>query len=372
MKRNFMYACLASLSLLACQSVEKELTMVVGTYTDGDSKGIYTFRFNQETGEHIALNEVEVSNPSYLTLSADNQFVYAVSEHGDGREAVNAFNFNKETGALQFINKQETKGADPCYVATNGKNVVTANYSGGNVSVFPIAQDGSLLPAADVVNFVGSGPDKERQASAHLHCALFSPDGKYLFANDLGTDKIYKFNVNQQADGQNGEKFLSLGNPPIFSVKPASGPRHITFTPNGKYAYLLTELSGMVIAFQYEDGNLKEIQSIAADTLNAKGSADIHVSPDGKFVYATNRLQADGLAIFKIDEATGMLTKVGYQLTGIHPRNFIITPNGKYLLVACRDSHVIQVFSRNRQTGLLTDTGGDIKINKPVCIQFAN
>ena len=153
-------------------------------------------------------------------------------------------------------------------------------------------------------------------------------------------------------------------------MKAGSGPRHLTFSPNGHYAYLINELSGTVIAFEYKDGDLKEMQTIAADTVNAQGSADIHISPDGKFLYASNRLKADGIAIFNIHPDNGMLSKAGYQLTGIHPRNFIITPNGKYLLVACRDSNVIQVYERDADTGLLTDVQQDIKVDKPVCIKF--
>lgn len=133
---------------------------------------------------------------------------------------------------------------------------------------------------------------------------------------------------------------------------------------------MINELSGTVIAFEYKDGDLKEIQTIAADTVNAQGSADIHISPDGKFLYASNRLKADGIAIFNIHPDNGMLSKAGYQLTGIHPRNFIITPNGKYLLVACRDSNVIQVYERDTDTELLTDVQQDIKVDKPVCIKF--
>ena len=224
---------------------------------------------------------------------------------------------------MQLLNSQQTGGEDPCYIIASGNNVITANYSGGSISVFPIAKDGSLLPASDIIQFKGTGVDKERQEKPHLHCVRITP-----------------------------------------------GPRHLTFSPNGHYAYLINELSGTVIAFEYKDGDLKEIQTIAADTVNAQGSADIHISPDGKFLYASNRLKADGIAIFSIHPDNGMLSKAGYQLTGIHPRNFIITPNGKYLLVACRDSNVIQVYERDTDTGLLTDVQQDIKVDKPVCIKF--
>ena len=206
----------------------------------------------------------------------------------------------------------------------------------------------------------------------HLHCVRITPDGKYLLADDLGTDQIHKFNINPNANADNKEKFLTKGTPEAFKVAPGSGPRHLIFNSDGKFAYLINEIGGTVIAFRYADGMLDEIQTVAADTVNAQGSGDIHLSPDGKYLYASNRLKADGVAIFKVDETNGTLTKVGYQLTGINPRNFIITPNGKYLLVACRDTNVIQIFERDQATGLLTDIKKDIKVDKPVCLKFVD
>lgn len=375
MIRRTFYFLTAGLIALSCtnrkERTENELTMVAGTYTGGGSKGIYTFRFNQETGEFKALSDAGISNPSYLAISGDNRFVYAVSEHGDGREAVTAFRFDKENGALQKLNSVPAMGADPCYIITAGRHVVTANYSGGSISVFPLAEDGSLLPASDVIRFTGSGADRERQEKPHLHCVRFSPDGKFLFACDLGTDRIYVFGVNTQAHAGSEEKFLKAATPPAFHVTPGSGPRHITFSPNGKQAYLINELSGAVVAFDYKDGTLSEIRTIQADTAGARGSADIHVSPDGKFLYASNRLTADGIAIFGIDRTDGKPAKAGYRLTGSHPRNFIITPNGKYLLVAARDRHAIEIYERNEESGLLTPTGKEIPVDRPVCLKFA-
>ncbi len=198
----------------------------------------------------------------------------------------------------------------------------------------------------------------------------YSPDEKYLFANDLGTDKIHKFDVNP--GGQTN--YLNAGVPADFKVADGSGPRHLEFHPNGKFAYLINEMSGAVIAFDYDNhkGYLIQTQSIQADTLNAKGSGDIHVTPDGKFLYASNRLKGDGLAIFSINQHDGKLTKVGYQETGIHPRNFVITPNGKFLLVASRDNNTIQVFLIDRKTGLLENTNKDIELDKPVCLKFVS
>ena len=363
--------CAASMLSSACttrnasqQRAEHELTMLVGTYTSGSSKGIYTFRFNEESGVATPLSEIEVSNPSYLTLSPDNRFVYAVSEENDSTAAINAFAFDKKKGTLTLLNKQRTKGEDPCYVATDGKKVLTANYSGGTMSVFPIRYDGSLESVDTLFQGTASGPDPDRQATPHIHCTLFSPDGNYIFATDFSADRILRYAVHSKEE-------LPRPLAETVNIQPGSGPRHLIFSKDGKYAYLINELSGKVIAFTYSDGRLNEIQTIVADTIQARGSADIHLSPDGKYLYASNRLKEDGIAIFEVNPEKGTLAKVGYQLTGLHPRHFNITPNGKFLLVACRDSNMIQVFERDTVSGLLKNTGKNIKMSKPVGIQFA-
>ncbi|KAA6338125.1 6-phosphogluconolactonase [termite gut metagenome] len=367
MFKQVVILCLIGTLTVSCisrkqqQRSNDELTMLIGTSAD-TIRGLYTFHFNMETGEATPLSEIKTPYPTYLTFSANNEFVYAVSEYGNKRSAVFAYAFDKEKGDLRLLNTEPTIGIDPCYITTVGKTVITANYTSGNISVFPLQEDGSLLPLSSLIPFQGSGAIKGRQDTPHIHCVHLTPDEKYLFATDLGTDKIHKFNINTDS--------LTFGEPEAFLLPAGSGPRHLTFTQDGKYAYLINELSGTVMAFTYADGMLDEIQTIAADTLNAQGSADIHISPDGKFLYASNRSKADGIAIFKI-EANGTLTKAGYQLTGIHPRNFNITPNGKFLLVACRNSNTIQLFERDKDTGLLTDTERNIAIDKPMCIMFA-
>lgn len=358
------------LSIAACspqkgaEGQEEELAMLVGTYTNGSSRGVYTFGFNQETGKATPLDSIALSNPSFLTVSANGQRVYAVSEMSDGASALSALTFNRQTGSLSLLNTLPTEGASPCHVSTNGEIVLTANYNGGNLTVFPLnTTDGSLKPAA--VHFEGAtgGPDTERQGTPHMHCTMFSPDGKFIFATDFSADRLLRFKLQEgqqlpQADGV------------AAHIEADSGPRHLTFSPDGRFAYLISELSGKVTAFSYAEGQLTQIQSIAADHAAARGSADIHLSPDGRFLYASNRLKEDGVAIFSVDSQSGLLTPAGYQKTDPHPRNFNITPNGKYLLVACRDSNVIQVYRRNPDNGLLTDTRQDILIDKPVCIQF--
>jgi len=349
---------------------DASMYLIVGTYTTGESKGIYVYQFDTISGYSEYKSMVEVANPSYLTVSKDEKYIYSVSETGDNKASANAFAFDKKEGKLTLLNTQLTGGADPCYIEidSEGQNVVTANYSGGSITAFGVKEDGSLNPVKQLVTFSGKGADPERQQKPHLHCVRYSPDGKYLFADDLGTDKIHKFSINNDSPGN----YLHVGTPPFFKVTDASGPRHLEFHPNGNYAYLINEISGAVMAFAYdgEKGNLTEIQSVQADTLNAKGSADIHITPDGKFLYTSNRLKGDGLAIFSINQNDGKLTRVGYQETGVHPRNFVITPNGKFLLVASRDENMIQVFQIDRNTGLLENIYKDIELDMPVCLKF--
>lgn len=350
---------------------DSALYLLIGTYTQTDSKGIYIYMLDTINGNSKYISEVEVENPSYLALSKDEGFVYSVSENDNETSPVSAYSFNKENGNLTFINSLPAGGAAPCYINTDETNshLVTANYSSGSITAINIAADGSLVEGSQqIVTFLGKGADPERQSQPHLHCVQFSPDYKYLFASDLGTDKIHKMDLNKT---NNEDKFLSLATPPFFSTGSGSGPRHLEFHPNGKYAYLITELSGEVLVYDYENGGLHEKQRIVADSLQAKGSADIHITPNGKFLYASNRVQGDGIAMFSIAQ-DGTLTKIGYQETGIHPRNFAITPNGKLLLVACRDSNVIQVFSIDQNTGLLENLYKDISIDMPVYLKFAS
>lgn len=360
-------------ALPAIETMSGDLFLLAGTYTSEEgSKGIYLYRFNTDTGNSDSVGMAEVDNPSYLTLSPDERFFYAVSESDESHSAVHAFSLDKRTGRMDLLNSRPVNSSSPCYITIDrkGRNVHTANYGGGNITSFQVKEDGSLSSGAMKIAFKGSGPDSVRQESPHLHSVQYSPDGQYLFAADLGSDKLYRFDVNDTPfEGQPGLMDNSLKE---FVMPAGTGPRHFDFHPDGgKYLYLLGELSGEVIVFDYAFGELTQKQIIAADTTGAKGSGDIHISPDGHFLYASNRLQADGIAIFSIDPDDGTLTKSGYQLTAKHPRNFVITPNGKFLLVAGRDDDKIQVFSIDTETGLLTDTRQDIHLGKPVCLKFA-
>ena len=356
---------------VSCSQVNDEIYLFVGTYAKDTESGIYLYRFNTMDGSASLVKEVPgIENPSYLAVSDDEKFLYSVSETDGPKAGVSVYSFDKKTADISLIDNKLTKGGAPCFVWTDKKQkvVVTANYMGGSISAFSLSETGRLGELS-LFSFEGGTPGSRRQDSPHLHCIFTSPNEKYLYANDLGTDRIYKFDIAYDA---RGDVILKEGQPAYFSLTAGEGPRHTTFHRNGKFAYQISELSGNVVVMQYDNGNLTPVQYIEADTLHAGGSADIHITPDGRFLYASNRNRGDGLAIFSIDSRSGLLTKVGYQPTGSHPRNFIITPDGKYLLCACRNSQVIMVFEIDKQSGLLKNIDKDIKMKGPVCLKFAS
>ena len=353
----------ALIMLLSCIGIvqaQETGMMFVGTYTDGGSKGVYSYRFNQETGEAEVLDSLEMRNPSYLTVSSGERLMYVVSETHDDKASINVVRFTGD-GSMRLVDTTPTGGEDPCYVATNGSLALTANYSGGSMSVFRLKQCGTLAELATKYNGATGGPDPSRQQSPHVHCACFTPDGRYVLATDFSADRILSFRI----EGQN-----VIANDVAAYVTADSGPRHLTFSNDGRFAYVMSELSGKVTVFAYHEGRLENLQEIVSDSVGARGGADIHLSPDGRFLYSSNRLKAEGLAIFAVDSQTGLLTPIGYQPTAAHPRQFNITPTGRFLLCCCRDSNKIQVFRRDAETGLLTDTHQDIPLSKPVCVQF--
>ena len=351
----------------------QDVTLFIGTYTGTGSKGIYVYRFNTTTGKATWVSNTDsVINPSYLAVSNNGKFVYSVTESGGKFPGkISAFAFNETTGTLKFLNAQTSGGDNPCYVSVtkDGKWVAVGNYTGGNLSVYKTNTNGSLKPSAQFIQHKGTGPNKERQEKAHVHSVVFSPDGKFLFVPDLGMDKVMIY------------KFKDISNLPLEpadqdfqSTTPGAGPRHIIFHPTKAYAYLINEMAGSVNVYDYKKGSLTTVQTIATHPesfTELPGSADIHISPDGKFLYASNRGVENNIAIFSIDETSGQLTNIGYQSTlGETPRNFVIDPTGHFLLAANQNSGNIVIFKRDMQTGLLEATGEEIKIPKPVCLKM--
>ncbi|MES2848214.1 MAG: lactonase family protein [Bacteroidota bacterium] len=358
---------------IVCNAQKTKL--IIGTYTSGKSEGIYIYDFNTSTGDNKFVSSIKSSNPSFLAVSPDKKYLYAVNEDADSLNNaswVSAFEFDKKKKHVSFINKQPSGGDHPCHITLDktGKWVIASNYTGGSFSIAPINKDGSISADKKVIQHKGKSINKERQEKAHVHQTLLSADNKYLLVADLGMDKFFVYDF----DDVNGTAKENTA----VSISAGSGPRHAAFHPSGKYVYLTEELSGTVAAFSFDatTGKLKLFQTISAVPEDHKGTlsgADIHVSADGKFVYASNRGELNNLVIYKIDEATGVLTAVGFQSTlGVKPRNFNFDPSGNFLLVANQDSDNIIIFSVNHETGLLTDTGKKISVPNPVCLVWVN
>jgi 6-phosphogluconolactonase len=349
--------------------------LFVGTYTHGGkSKGIYVYRFNTSSGTATEVGSVKASNPSYLAIAPDGKHIYSANESdGPGGASVGSYSFDAATGNLVALNTQSSQAKGSCYISIDKtqKWAVVANYSSGSLTALPLNSDGSVAPAAQVIQHTGSGFVKDRQEKPHVHSTIFSPDEKFLYVADLGTDKeyIYHFDPSQA-------KPLSDAAEPSVSITPGSGPRHIVFHPTQPNLYLLSEISGTIDAFKYQkqSGNLahfQRISSVPADyNAKDKDAADIHIRPDGKFLYASNRGESNTIAVFAIGKDGKLTNKQYISTNGSHPRNFVIDPTGRFLLAANGDSDTIVVFAIDPATGLLKATGTVINVPSPVCLKF--
>ena len=351
------------------------LRVYVGTYTSGESVGIYLYSLNLASGELKRIGTTKgVKDPSYLAVAPSRRYLYAVNEveefGGKKSGAVSAFAIDGQTGELRSLNQQPSMGGSPCYVVVDrtGSFVLVANYSGGNVAVLPVRGDGSLGEATDVKQDDGSSINTERQEGPHAHCVVLDPANRFAYACDLGADKIMSFRF----DKRRGK--LIPNEVPWVKAKPGAGPRHLVFHPTGKYAYVINELHATVTGYaQDRNGNLREVETVPtlpADFTGANTSADIHVSPDGRFLYSSNRGH-DSIAAFKINSRNGKLTFIAHESTGgKNPRNFAIDPTGAFLLVANQTSNNIVTFRRDMKTGGLSATGHVAEVPSPVCLKF--
>jgi 6-phosphogluconolactonase len=364
MRKSF-FAILVGLAALSCTKSSKEspedttqYKILVGTYTHKGSEGIYYYSLNEKMAEPTLLSSTKgVNNPSFLTYF--NGVVYNVSEADGGK--VQAYAFDESTGAFSFINEQESGGAHPCHISVQNGVVYVGNYTGGNLASFSIEADGSLGKASQVINNTGSGPNKERQEKPHVHSVNVAPDGKSLWVADLGTDEVLVYAI----DGD------TLKEKTRIKITPGAGPRHIDFHTSLPVAYVINELNNTMSVISTDDySTLQEISTLPEGFEGKSFCADVHVSPDGKFLYGSNRY-SDNLVFYAIDPKSGKLSLEGHQdVMGQVPRNFAISPDGKYVLVANQDSDNVVIFERNQETGALKATGTEIKVSMPVCVKF--
>lgn len=357
---------------------DQKLLAYVGTYTARGSEGIYVYSLDPSTGALApAGTPVLVDNPTFLAIHPSRRTLYAVNEVGtfDGKPggAVSAFSIDPTTGALTFLNQQASHGVAPCHLSVDqtGRFVFVANYSGGNLAVLPIAPDGSLGAATDVVQHHGSSVNPRRQKKPHAHSITLDPTNRYAFAANLGTDKIMIYRIDLSAGK------LIPHDEPWVSLHPGAGPRHFAFHPSLEQAYVINELDSTLTAFAYDQaaGTLSKGQTISTLPIGASVDntcADVHVSPSGRFIYGSNRGH-NSIAIIEIDSDTGQLTCVGHEPTqGKTPRNFALDPTGSFLFAANQDTDTIVAFRVNQETGRLTPTSRVTAVSMPVCIQIVS
>lgn len=343
-------------------------TFFLGTYTRGESEGIYRCLFDDQTGAlEIAGATSGIESPSFLAIDKSGANLYAVSESSGGE--VFAYRIDAGTNNLELLNRKPSRGGGPCYITTDraGRNVLVANYGGGSVTVLPIGEEGRLEDPSDVEQHEGSGADPGRQDAPHAHCIVLDAGGRYAFAVDLGIDRVMVYRFDSEAG--------TLELHQRAEVPAGAGPRHLAFRPDGRYAYVINELDSTITTFAYDaaEGRLQSVQTISTLPDGYDGEsycADVHAAPSGRFLYGSNRGH-NSITVFAVDDASGMLTPIQYASTGGDwPRNFAIDPTGGFLLAANQRSDDIVVFAVDAESGRLEPTGHVLEVPSPVCIRF--
>jgi 6-phosphogluconolactonase len=357
----FLSIALSLLSLASADSLTHQL--VIGSYTQSGNPGIEVFDISLQSGKSRKAYEVQAPAASFQHISADGQYLFSVTEEAGGKSAISSFMKNAK-GQFEKLSSSLTTSPGPCYILYReaSKTLYAANYSGGSLSVFKTFE-GRISPISQLIQYTGSSVHPSRQKEPHAHMTILSPDQNYLYVNDLGTDKIYQHKI--FADGTVEEKFTAT------TVPAGQGPRHLIFNKSGNNAYLITELKGQVDVFKVSNNQLNLVQTLDADTAKSpdKGSADIHLSPNEKWLISSNRISSNELTIFAV-QADGLLKKVRHLTVARKPRNFNFDPTGNFVLIASQDDHKVEVYAFNDQTGELTNTHQDILVKAPVSLHF--
>lgn len=341
----------------------------IGTYTEHNNRGIYGFKLNRANMLLESLGIVaKLKTTSYQAISKNGLFMYSILEMDESANGLNgavaAFSLNRKSGELKLLNFQLTNSNAPCHICVDSANkyLFAANYEIGTVTVFAINPDGTIGALLSTIQHTGSGLNKERQERAHAHFVTLTPDEKYLCAVDLGMDKIVTYDLNHETGALNANKAVTV------DIKPGSGPRHMAFHPNGRYAYLITELTSEVVVLQYSPTGFKQIQTISSLPNGYSGiswSSAIRVSPDGNTLYTSNRGH-DSIAVFHIDGSTGQLELVAHTSTlGKWPRDFAVDPDGNFLVVANEHSDSVVLFSIDVLSGRLIPTEISVQVPNP-------
>ncbi|VVP03812.1 6-phosphogluconolactonase [Pseudomonas fluorescens] len=362
----------------------EEYQLLVGSYTAGQSQGIYRLKFDSSTGQIDArpLQVVNSENPSWLTLSRDQRRLFVVNENGPGQAdpvgRVSSYAIDPKTHELTLINQVQSLGNEPTHSSLSGQasHLFVSNYSvaedpGGTLAVLPVGADGKLQPVVQMSSHPSSRVNPQRQMSAHVHSTVSAPDGRYVFSNDLGADRIFVYRFDPKA---NPDLPLTAAKPASVQLPPGSGPRHLLFSADGKHAWLTMEMSAQVAVFNYRDGQLEQTQMVdlaAGQPVSDKAAAALHASADDKFLYVSNRGTANQVLVFAIEPATGHLKELQRRsVEGDHPREFSLDPSGKFLLIANQKSNQIVVVERDAKTGLLGKTVQKLPMDAPSDLKF--
>lgn len=343
--------------------------MLVGSYGSVDEINLRSYSFDQTSGTVSPLDSLSgLSNPSFLALSDDGETVLTISEDDSYSAPLTMLCRQGSEGSFTPVASQAVIGKRPCHVtfSPDSKYAVTSNFSTGTISVFPIDCEKREIGKPRVVKFSGHGQDSIRQASSHPHFTTFSPDQRFMVVTDLGTDRLHLFPIND--DG-----FPDLKTMLDVMVTPGFGPRHIVFDKKAENAYMINELTGNISHFRYTTyhDTLMPVNAYHADKGNEHSGGDIKLSPDGRFVYVSNRDNGDGISIFSIDFSNGWeLIPVDFTPTGPHPANFNISPDGNWVIVACREGNSLEVYRRDHTTGKLSATDYKISVPQPACVVF--
>lgn len=377
-----MASSFAAMGVQAAPAEHHEL--LIGTYTQGQSQGIYRLQFDSRSGQLDAtpLQVFQSANPSWLTLSRDQRQLYVVNENGPGQAdvvgRVSSLAIEPSTRQLSLINQVQSLGNEPTHssLSADGQYLFVSNYSvaadpGGSLAVLPVSRQGQLSPPVQLSSHPASRVNPERQRSAHVHSTVSSPDGRFVFSNDLGADQVFVYRYDPKA---NPEQPLTAATPASVQLPPGSGPRHLLFAADGKRAYLSMEMSAQVAVFDHQDGTLTQRQLVdlaAGQPAAKKAAAALHASADGKFLYVSNRGTANELLVFAIDPSTGELKELQRRsVEGDHPREFSLDPSGRFVLVANQKSNQIVVIERDAQSGLLGKTVQALAFDAPSDIKF--
>ncbi len=356
-------------------SSAEDLLVFVSAFAAGDDGAIHAYSLNSVSGQLKLLHRTtDVEHPFFIALSPDRKFLYSIHAAGEfggkDNEHVSAYSLQDKSGTLKLLNRVSSLGTASCYldVDATGKTVLVANYMTGSVASFPVHGDGTLGDAKTFIQHQGHGADKVRQDGPHAHCIVVSPDNRFALSADPGLDQILNYRLDAAAST------LVPSAQPFVRTSPVAGPRHLTFHPNGKHVYVINELGNSVTLFDYlpDSGFLSEQQTIStvpADFSGTSYCADLKITPNGRFLYGTNRGH-DSIVAYQLDEI-GRLTLLSIEpSSGKGPQNLVITPDGKFVLCANMPGNNLVVFQINQDTGKLTKTGEPISLPSPSCIRI--